>query len=164
MLGEPTEPRNPYASANLAAVVRDPSIARLNAVSRILVWIGLLGSLVSLPMTIGSLVCLIAYAIGYPLRDPKIATAWVLTLSCLVHGGLLSLWLTFIVTARQVRWRVYTARRRALALSMLLIFGFPLLTLPGICCYRWIARYFSPFYRGIPEGKSIAGEFDSRSG
>lgn len=164
MLGEPSEPRNPYASANMAAVVRDPSVARLNAVSRILVWIGLLGCLISVPMTIVSCVSLIGYFLGYSLPHPQVATALVLALTCLIHGGLLSLWLTFIVTARQVRRRVYTARRRALALSVLLMFGFPLLTLPGICCYRWISRYFSPFYRGIPEGRSIAGEFESRSG
>ena len=133
---------NPYEPTITSPIVRDVANARLNSVSRIFVWIGLLGSLIYLPIVIGCIVSLGAYLIGRPASNATIYDLLALALATAVNSAILVLWLTFVVTARQIRRRNYRVRTRALVLAIVLSLGFPVLTLPGIMCVRWLRQFF----------------------
>jgi len=51
---------NPYALTISVGILRDVTAERLNAVSRVFVWIGLLGTLIYIPIFIACFVSLIA--------------------------------------------------------------------------------------------------------
>ena len=133
---------NPYEPTVTSPIVRDVANARLNSVSRIFVWIGLLGSLIYIPIVIGCLVSLVAYLIGRPTSNATIYDLLAIALATAVNSAILVLWLTFIVTARQIRRRLYRERNRALVLAIVLSLGFPVLTIPGIMCFRWLRQFF----------------------
>ncbi len=133
---------NPYEPTVTSPIVRDVANARLNSVSRIFVWIGLLGSLIYIPIVIGCLVSLGAYLVSRPTSNATIYDLLAIALATAVNSAILVLWLTFIVTARQIRRRTYRARSRALVLAIVLTLGFPVLTIPGIMCFRWLRQFF----------------------
>lgn len=133
---------NPYEPTITSPIVRDVANARINSVSRIFVWIGLLGSLIYLPIVIGCIVSLGAYLIGRPASNATIYDLLALALVTAVNSAILVLWLTFVVTARQIRRRNYRVRTRALVLAIVLSLGFPVLTIPGIMCFRWLRQFF----------------------
>lgn len=132
---------NPYAPTLTTPIGEDVADQRLNSVSRIFVWIGLPGTLIYVPIVIGCMVSLTANLIGRPISDPKIATPLVLAFATAFNSIVLSLWLTFIITGRQIKRRRVRARNWALALSILMTLAFPILTIPGIMCFRWVHRY-----------------------
>lgn len=133
---------NPYEATTTTPIIGDVAHDRINSVSRIFVWIGLLGSLLYIPIVIGCLVSLVANLIGRPLSNPKIDTPWVIAFATVMNSAILAIWLTFVVTARQIKRRIYHVRTRALVLSVILTLGFPVLTIPGIMCFRWIRKFF----------------------
>lgn len=133
---------NPYVPTATHSITRDAVSAKLQAVCRIFMWMGLLGSVIYIPIVVGCTGALIASLFGRPISDPKIGTPLMLAFATLFNTAVLSVWLIFIVTARQIKKRDYTVRSRALALSVFLTLGFPILTIPGVMCYRWIRQYF----------------------
>jgi len=133
---------NPYEFTVTTPIIRDVANDRINSVSRIFVWIGLLGSLLYVPIVIGCLVSLVANLVGRPLSNPKIDTPWVIAFATAINAAILAIWLTFIITARQIKRRIYRVRTRALVLSVIFTLGFQVLTIPGIICFRWLRKFF----------------------
>lgn len=138
---------NPYEPTITTPIVRDVANDRINSVSRIFVWIGLLGSLIHIPTVIACLVSLVVHLVGRPTSHSTIYNMLAVTVATAVNSAILVLWLTFIVTARQIRQRIYRVRTRALVLSVVLTLGFPVLTIPGIMCFRWLRQFFHDGYR-----------------
>ncbi|MBX3416504.1 MAG: hypothetical protein KF851_02780 [Pirellulaceae bacterium] len=132
---------NPFAPTITREIVVDPATEKLRAVSRIFFWIGLLGAVVYVPMVVGCIISLIASLIGRPFGNPEIATPLVLVLATAFNGVVLSIWITYIITSFHIKHRRLHARTRALFLSVVLALGFPILTIPGVVCFRWIRRY-----------------------
>lgn len=133
---------NPYEPTITSPIVRDVANARINSVSRIFVWIGLLGSLIYIPIVIGCFVSLGGHLIGRSASNSTIYNLLALALATAVNSAILVLWLTFVVTARQIRRRNYRVRTRALVLAVVLSLGFPVLTIPGIMCFLWLRQFF----------------------
>jgi hypothetical protein len=133
---------NPYEPTITSPIFRDVANARINSVSRIFVWIGLLGSLIYIPMVIVCLVSLVVHLVSRPTSNSTIYDLLAIALATAVNSAILVLWLTFIVTARQIRRRIYRVRTRALVLAIVLSLGFPVLTIPGIMCFRWLRQFF----------------------
>lgn len=131
---------NPYASPNSAPIARDIASERLNAVSRIFLWVGLLGCFFSVPCVIFCLIVFILNLVGHPMVEPMHPLFALFPIA--LYSSILLLCVTYVVTARQIKQRSYNVRDQALALSFLLILGIPIFTIPGVLCLVWLRKYF----------------------
>ena len=133
-------PENPFAPPTAdAARVPSKSEIRLRAVTRIYRIIGWFGIVLYVPIVLtcaGSLIGILP--LMFP-TESRLSLAGPLVF----HSIFLALAVLYVLTARRIAARDFTVRRRAAALSFLMMIGFPIFTIVGIVCYRYLRLHFS---------------------
>ena len=131
-------PKNPFAPPSTMAVrALSESEVRLRAVTRVYRIIGWLGIVIYVPIVLTCLGSLVGILLGY-----RIGPLLVVAGASVFHSIFLALAILYVLTARRIAERDITVRRRAVVLSFLMMIGFPLFTIVGAICYRYLKLHF----------------------
>ena len=128
---------NPYSPPAVdSPLAPDPATVRLASVARAFRWLGWLVSIVYGPIVIVCIVALVLSSLGRHDESPAF-----MLLVCMINGAVFALGVSLIRTARRVAARDHTVRMTAMAISCILMLGFPLFTIVGVICFRHIRQY-----------------------
>lgn len=137
---ENSRTENPYASPQTVGEGEsDPSIVRVRSVARAFKIVGWFGTILYTPIVITCVASLLITLIGYRRIDSPAMLAG----ASAFNGAILALAIFYVMTGRRIAKHDLTVRRRALLLSCVMMIGFPVFTIIGIICYRYIHFYFN---------------------
>ena len=130
---------NPY-SAPTTTSDPQPELAttRIRSVSRTFRWLGWILTILYVPIVVTCVVSLVLALLGHPVDSPL-----VLALASVFNGAILAVAILFILTGRRIAAGDYSVRGRALFLSCILMLGFPIFTVIGIFCFRYLKMYYA---------------------
>jgi hypothetical protein len=140
---------NPYASPQAGGA---ESAVRIRSVARAFKILGWFGVVLYTPIVIACISSLLLRLAGYGADSPMVLAG-----AAAFNGFVLGLAVLYAMTGRRIAKHDFTARRRAMFLSCLMMIGFPLFTIVGILCYRNIRLYFHADPAANPRSIDIAG-------
>ncbi len=131
---------NPYAPPQ-GVSERLPDPAReIRVVARVFRWVGWVGTVLYLPMTLGTVGALIYSLLAEPVDSPLVLAG-----ASLVNGGVLFVSITFLRTAKGLLNKHPLSQRAATVLSCVLLLGFPIFTIVGAICLCKVRRHFAHY-------------------